>query len=479
MTSNDFDQELQGRLQSLNSDLAEARMAGPTAARKRAAQRTRRQATTSVLAGVAAVAIATVIIFRPTLPGTDEAPPAVTPSETSTEEPTDTPTPTPTPTTDATIPGDALMTAEDIEDTWEAGPLWEPGEPSGDEIACIPNLSDIGVQHERATFTRDADGIGYTAQATHDIVLTTPGGAADAFTTLRERITQCAPERDDDFPRLIEQSDGSGLGDEAWLIRYFAEIPGEDLFAWKVNIALVRESDAISMTVVYWADTEVHEPPDMETPVNAAERMCEAMFGGSCVDDPEFPDIETSQYEVINGGDLSLADEPFLTDDDVNPVGDYGDGFSVSPNADLTPYDLMCLDDFAQLGAAQWGNEKWTNGLEGQVDNVVIEFSDVETAQNWITDYTSLPDRCAALGVTGPTNELTDYGVIEVDIATEAIAWSLMDTPEEAGSAFMGVGIARQGNIGVVVTFWAMSDPGDWEAYVAERLALALERAIG
>ncbi|WP_205857070.1 hypothetical protein, partial [Phytoactinopolyspora endophytica] len=85
--TNNFDDELRQQLDALNTDVTGIDMPGPSAARHRAAQRTRNQITTGVLAGIAAIAIGLIGITQ------DELFTAPEPAHpTNTETPTVSPT---------------------------------------------------------------------------------------------------------------------------------------------------------------------------------------------------------------------------------------------------------------------------------------------------------------------------------------------------------------------------------------------------
>lgn len=493
----DFDDDLRRRLTGLSADLDGVALPGPSAARKRAAKRTRHQVTSGVLAGVAAVAAGVAIISPPDLTTTpDPAPPA----SLSTPTPTD-----PATTTTALAVSAALLTPEDLTDATAVG--WEQTDAPGPAVACDPSgtIDTMSALVDRAR----AGFVSESGEVRQDLMRFVDGGSAAG---LRDELLGCLPERGaDTLPWVTDTVRLGGVGDEGWMVRYYAD--PEDEAAAVATVAIVRSRDVVSVTVETetTADTVDGRALDMDVPVAAAERMCDVLFGDTCVTEPFVEDLTATDPGEGPTGDptggpdegttddptepadptgdaepevLSLADDPFLTDDDVAAVGT-ATGFFRSPEStETTAHQAPCLKDPTAAGADTVDVLGYIHDLDASLAEWTLQMPDADTAFRVIAAHTALPETCGEVGEDFDQT-VGEPVTVEVEGADDAVAWTVETVPNEnnAGSStsFSGIGIARVSNIVVVVSFAAMDDPsgGDWPGVVTPLLATALERAVG
>ncbi len=498
---NDFDDELSRQLASLDSDLAPVRMPGAAAARRRAAQRTRHQLVTGVLAGVAVIGLGIFGANQQTWSTAPEPPP---PAHSESPERAPTPEATASPEATATvgdIPAEALMTVDDIDDpsnqTWQV---------SGRGRA--PDCSLVGYGHAKSGIISFVSTSG--ARITQHLL--DDAAEIDRFAEFRDYTAGCVTRTKEgsevpELPWYTDKYTVEGVGDEAFGMRYFAEPVVDDLTTL-VDVVVARYGDIVSLTIRTRLDNEANAAPDYRTPANAMQRACRVIAGTDCVGDPvpvglgDYPDLDG-----IDGGEasaeppatdpagdareaaplLTLDGDPLLTDSDLNPVGSYGDMTSVStgPDGASTPRDaFMCLPDFSALNADEYVRGEWSSDTEGSVDEVVLLMPDIDSAAALVEGHASLPAQC---GEVSPTHEqIVGQPVrLTVDGADSALAWTVVDRPlpEDPGSSgsFFGVAMAHRANVVVILTFGAMGDAfdGDWAGYAAARLGTALDRAVG
>lgn len=484
--NNDFnDDDLARRLSSLGDDLGPVRLPGPAAARKRAAQRSRNQVLGSVVAGV--MVAASVVVFRSAAVPPENTEPAQTPSETPSVTITASDNPSPEP---VTISDEALMRAEDIYDEWPdtvPDATWAETSVPDTLPECLPDRRFDLVK--QISFTNTDAAAGAERQITQTIVRV--DDAADQFALLRSEISACA-----ESPQGV--GDILDAGEQAWVVRY-VEPSGEG--AW-VTISVIQEQDAISLIAKREIVHDQPEQVDWVTPAQAADRMCDAIFESGCVGNAAFAPVgdgDNSPPASDPGSDPSsdpsqpsddptlqeLADEPFLTEADINPVGYGGGRFSQNPSHEPHEWDRWCLDDPNGFAGSVARTTYFVAEAEGYVAETVIQFSDATTAGGWIDDYTSIEQRCAAMGVeiepdesVGGVREINQFGFTSAGDAT-ALGWELLgDGGPETDTFYAGAGVAVQGNIGVILRFYAMSPPDNWEGYVRSHLGTALDRAI-
>lgn len=483
--NNDFDDDIDRRLSGLESDLYATPMPGAAAARKRGAQRTRNRVVGVAVAGVAAIAIGTVAAFGGSLPLANDVPPAESPDTSPVETNTETPTTTPTEDTTPTIPDSALMTADDIEA--ENLTDWRPSDSQA-RPQCFPIVDiDSMVAAKHAEFMHPVEGVNADAFYSHDLFLIAPGSVEDAFTLLKEETIACVPNSDSDaernpvMPFLQGRGPLSNVGDEGYLLDYMAATDTDDFGAWLIDISFVRAGNMISVVTRWYVGQDEIGGPDIQTPANATDRMCQEMYGESCLNgDPEY---QPQAPDSGAGEDaLNLADEPFLTADQL-----VTDPYTFSAT-DIDGFNghepmMFCLDDPTDVGADDVRTQYWNSDLEASMFETVLRFPDAVDANGWLLDYTVIDARCAAMGITegGDTQlEANQLDIASLSTGDDALGWTVEGPgPADSEPSFAGAGIALRDNVAIILTFSASGAPaGGWEAYVAPRLEQALEQAI-
>ncbi|WP_116951577.1 hypothetical protein [Jiangella endophytica] len=482
-----FDDDLERRLAGLSADLDGVSLDGPSAARRRGTRRSRHQVTGGVLAGVAAVAAGVLVLSPSELTTTPEPAPPASLS-----------TMAPGPTTTALELSAALLTPEDV--AGDSG-TWATGDQPGPEVACDPagNLDTMSSLQEHAETALTAG----TTTIRQDLVRLGPGSEA---TGLRDDLLSCLPERGAaEGPATTDTLSFVGVGDEGWIVRYYADPADQQADA--VTIAIVRSRDVVSVTVRVEpaADTAGGEL-DTATPEAAAARMCDVLFGDACVSD----DAHTEELTVTDSTDgssgpaappaapteeaptgdpttpaeelLQLADDPFLTEEDVAEIGS-ATGFVRQPEMDVDLAVAPCLQDPMDYGAITVPAHGYNHELDASLFEWVGLMPDAASAIRMVTAHTTLTD----CGDPGEDREQTVGEPVAVDVegADDAVVWTVESTPTAdnpgSSSSFAGIGVARVGNIVVAVAFGSMDDPsgGDWPGVATGLLASAMERAVG
>ncbi len=498
-----LDDELRRRLTGLSADLDGVSLPGPSAARRRAAKRTRNQVTGGVLAGVAVVAGGVFAVGPSDLTATPEpAPPASL--STLNPEPT-----TATPGLDA-----ALLTPADV--AGDTGAEWTAAE-AGPEIACDP-----AATIDTMSSVLDRAQVGFAAEAgevRQDLVRFADGGSA---TGVADTLVSCLDEEGDDgVPFVTDTLALTGVGDEGWLTRYYMD--PEDQQATVAVVAIVRSGDVVSVTVQTetTADTVGDVQLDLAVPAAAAARLCDVLFGTSCVAEPGTEDLTGADLQPESSADapeddptgdptgdttggpaeeapsdseddepttpaeelLELADDPFLTEADVTAIGT-ATGFVRQPEMDVDFGSAPCLQDPMGFGAVTVAGLGYNHELDASLYEWVGQLPDADSAFQVVAAHTALPDVC---GQVGDDREQTvgEPVAVEVDGADDAVVWTVESVPtaDNGGSStsFAGLGVARVGNLVVAVAFNAMGDPsgGDWPGVATGLLANAVARVAG
>lgn len=494
----EFD-DLSRRLSDLESDVARVRMAGPAVARRRGRQRARNRAAGVALGTVAAIVIGVGALNA--LPQTTATPePIDTPTPAPTPEPTQDPTPGPilTPTPDSSPTeesessplADLLLAPSDLaalESHWWGDAEWvahsgrRPGEAG---FACFPIFGQPpggATQSAFANFQADA----VERWADEEIwTFASEDEAADALAEFRSSLGLCATERED--VDLTDTWEYDGIGDASFQSAMFVppEIEGA------THVAIVGAARTGSTLVVTATDFGSQEAFLGESDMLAAAvaKVC-----GDCVGE-----ITQRQTYPESTPDSDL----FLLDDDVNPVGTYSDFVRSDTRSDTGRYESFCLPELVFQEAigqspsvpAQVGGEaptiyqaEWFGPSEGTVYETVMQFPDGQEAASFLANYVELPEQCGEVAETREqvVNQPTARDVSGAD---EALVWTVDEQPlpEDPGSepGFSGVGMARAGNVVVVIGFAASGDPtsgtsGTWADYAAQTLALAIDRAQG
>ncbi|HEX6196015.1 MAG TPA: hypothetical protein VFZ37_08895 [Jiangellaceae bacterium] len=479
----EFD-DLSRRLSDLESDVAQLHMAGPAAARRRGRQRSRNRAAAVVLGSAAAIAIG--IGTLDAIPQATPTPPE--PIDTPTPDPTPAPAPNPSPTSEAPEPdplANLLLEPGDLADLgspW-VDLSWSEGtrEP---ELGCFPAGPD-GVQTAGVTFesARTIDQPGdFPVWADERIYTFANESDADAaLSALRSEVVQCATERNgDDFTWGYD-----GIGDVAFESEMWppAEQP---LGRVTPFIGAARTGSTLVVTVTYlYMEGELIDHAELLAA--AVARAC----GGDCVG-------EITQQIYPDAG--AQAGDPQLPDEDVNPIGSYTDFVRSDTLSGSNRYEYFCLPELVYPDAAgqpssepvQVGGEaptiyqgEWYGPSEGGFHETVIQFPDDQQAAGFVADHTELPEQC---GDVVETHEQVVNQPASVDVsgADEALVWTIDERvlPGDPGSepSFHGVGMARAGNVVVVIGFHAFGDPttgtsGTWADYAIDTLAVAIDRA--
>lgn len=482
--SDSHDDSLSRRLSSLESDLAGISLAGPAAARRRAAQRTRHQVTGGVLAGVTAVALGVLAVSPPEFIASPE--PVDSPSETGT--PTAVPTPEPTPSTttpveptpdptgtetpgggdgqdggtggddgggNVAIPATALIQPEDFrnEDSWT--PAGTPGDP----ILCVP---ESPAPDSRGSARADFTGREFDT-ATQFVEVAPAGTAADRLDQLRSEAQGCLDAVTDDETRLAHIWEVAGAGDETWVMSYITPTSLQEESVVNVIVGFSRQGDVVSMVAEAVVTNEFYGVGVWESAVGAVGRICTAMFGESCTDDPQperlFPEpagdidgwltiddlAEAGLGALSEGGDV--LDDP----DEGGPVG-YG-------------YVAFTRDPFAD-GAEGMAQRYYSDPLELGGPNVTQERATFASAEAARAHYAELVFETDQFTQDGDV--ITNTGTVSVD-GYEAAAWRSENA--EFGSVFV-YGAAVSGNV-VTVVYYGV----DQVDVPPEQMQALLERA--
>lgn len=461
--STEYD-DLRSQLESLNDAVRLTGLPGPAAARARGIQRSRRYAAGVVMGVAVVLAGGTLAVGQlANTPGVIEpAAPPTSPAE---------PSPSAVDLALLEVPAAALMTVDDIVDDRHvstAGFGWV--EADEDRPSCVPVPDDAEVVDQGQTsYAADNTPADFVA---HDVYLIESGAAADVFDRLVAEVPDCQ-----DATVQVAGPLGN-VGDEGYLTQYV--YPGDGTVTWLAEFSLIRHGDVVSVVTRWMGTQDYPGDPDLVTPANAAERMCATVYGESCVTGE--PVLESQDAAA---GPHEIADEPFLTDDQVNPIGSR-DRFvpgELSEGIDRPQWSDLCFDDLDGLDSVQEIRHRaWNDTNDASLFQSVLRFADAETADQWLRDYTVIDERCAAFNVDDNYGSVTDYGVLELPSGADALAWSIYYAPPDAGAGFSGAAIARRDNIVVIVTYGAMDGPEgptDWVEYVTPRLTDALVNAVG
>lgn len=481
--SDSLDDSLSRRLSSLESDLGGVSLPGPAAARRRAAQRTRNQVTGGVLAGVAAVALGVFAVSPPDFVAspdpagtpTDSSTPTTTPT-TPSPEPT-TPPPTTPPTSDPTsdespdgdgedggevvIPAAALMLPEDFRNENS----WTPASSPNDPILCVPEAPGPDARGSaRADFTgRDFD------IATQFIEVAPPGTAADRLDQLRSEAQECLDEATDDETQLVTIWNVAGAGDETWVMSYITPTTLQEESVLNIIVGLSRTGDVVSMVAEAQPTNEYYGIGDWESAAGAIGRICTAMLGESCADEPQaeriYPEVPGDVDGWLTVDDLAEVGLGALTDggdvlDDTDEGGpiDYGFvGFNRDPFAD---------------GAESLAQRDYTDPQE-LGGRIVFQrratFPDAASAR---AHYDALA--AAAEQPTQPGDVVENTGTVSGD-GYDGTSWQLTNT--EYGTSWL-YGAAVSGNV-VTAVYYGLIDDELTPDQMRQLIDLAAQRIGG
>ena len=346
--------DIHRRLEALGAALGDSRLPGPDAARRRARQRSRRQAGGAVLGAVAAVAVGAIAIGG--LPTLDVAP--VPPAETPTGEPT----------TEPPAGDSLLLTVDDLEASSGADvPVgWTAAEaPAAPSIACAPSADDAADLLLRRSFTTPDDGL-----LDQFIETWTAEEAQARFNDIITEVVDCVEERnadnpDDNWMNVIWTVDG--IGDDTWQADFAVEPRvGEQLTI--VTITVIRTGDAITVLTQAGLGMHGHEvgPLPYEVAGVAATRLC-APAGDQCVTDPAPSRI----YPPLESGD----DEPgWLTVNDIASAAPFFGGVSTAGEVMGAEGIHTCFDDPLAAGAESFVLRSYTDPNDTSAELALYQY---------------------------------------------------------------------------------------------------------
>ncbi|AYY14475.1 hypothetical protein EF847_19035 [Actinobacteria bacterium YIM 96077] len=397
--SSNFDDELRRQLNALDTDVTDIEMPGPSAARRRAARRTRNQVTTGVLASVAIVALGVAGVTQnelfsapePAAPGETEAPTAVptTPDEQDDSTPPDGEQTPPDDGNGANVPDDAFLTIDDISPDDEPGvvlPEWTETEATRTPFDCAPAVPD-GAAHVRYENDREGHFLQF-AETTNDQVRRFAQLRADLESCLRNLDEGAGPDAPDGLSQAWAVDD---VGDEAWAATYWSPreqpLQGGDMRYDLVAVHLVRAGSYVTMVINGFPSNEDYAASTLTArTTEAAQRLCEAVEQ-ECVVEPQ-----PTQLYPEPTGDVS----GWLTVDDVvDATGleeiDAG-GEIVEESTWAHAYlPLDPTDDGAEVVETRWYRNS-TENAGPAVEQRIATFPDEEAARSHYDDLVAAAD---------------------------------------------------------------------------------------
>lgn len=298
--STDHD-DLRSRLEELGGHLNAVRLPGPAAARRRARQRTRRQAGTAVLGAVAA-AVGMLVVGQPGLwtePQYAEEPTAPVPAPTGSS---------PAPPTDQSrvpaLPESVLLTADDLERESDEPVGWTLADLPEEPFTCVPEASPAAPTLRRTHEVGDG--------RIDQVVEEYPDAEAAQvrFEEIGTEVLTCAKAlREDgsvDSGGPPEAWSLAAVGDAAGLLRYWTPVTDGE---WRelVQLSVVRTGTAVTTVAQGGLALDANLPMSYDFAVAAAERLCEPA-GGACVGDPErqqtFPEPPAESAGWLHAADI-------------------------------------------------------------------------------------------------------------------------------------------------------------------------------
>lgn len=470
-----LDDGLARRLARLESDLTGVTLPGAAAARRRAAQRTRHQVTSGVLAGVAVIAAGVLAISTPEFtaspqpapPASDGATPTATPTTpaTPTDEPTTPPTAPPADPdpsgqqepdagTELTVPPGALLVLDDV--VGDSGVDWAELPPGDSWLPCVPAFP--------ATAAVASFGIGDSARFDHVVEPTEPGAADDRLAAIRDEITACA--QGDDQHDLIQVWELAGVGDEAYLLVWRGPPATPDTQTY-VTAGLARSGDYVSAIFHGGEGQDYNGVPEPDRTIRAVQRLCDAL-GTDCPTTPEQHRLYPEPEGDVDG---------WLTIDDIAEIGlaDITEGGEVSDNTDeygWQEYGHVGLprDPLAD-GAESLEHRGYADPMEpggASLDELRAHFPDAATAR---AHYDALV--AAADAFTQPGDVIENTGAVSGD-GYEGMTWR---SESEYGVVSVYGAVLRDDTVAVVFHVIASHSDGLPYDVTPERARLLLDRA--
>ncbi|HEY9409167.1 MAG TPA: hypothetical protein VIP77_06270 [Jiangellaceae bacterium] len=442
--TDDFDDELNRHLASLDSDLDRTVLPGASAARRRAAQRTRHQVTGGLLAGVAVVAVGALTVIQPTF--TSAPAPAHSPSGTEsvtvapttpTDAPSDDPSPNPSgdpsgdPTGDdeAAVPENALLTAKDL--AGDTGVIWHLITPPEAPLDCAPATPEGAAEVHFAS----SEGSQF------DEFVEMTDSPEQRFTNTTAQVKECVElgSQSDDSYHLDQIWTVDNVGDEAWIARYM--VPDDVPEATRiVTVQIARTGDHLMALTDSWYAQDANFPPELHRIVAGAERLCAAL-DTTCVNAPALGDRLHPVVEADAPGWLTVADVVAATG-----LGQITESAWATVEDELGwNYIGLPLDPTAD-GATSLERRSYFDPLDpGSVtlEETVARFDDDTAARSHYDDLVAAADVSQQEG-----DVVTNTGTVSGD-GFEATSWRSENA--EFGSVFVYGVVVRGDAVAVVV----------------------------
>ncbi|MBB5786318.1 hypothetical protein [Jiangella mangrovi] len=457
--SDSLDDSLSRRLSSLETDLAGISLAGPAAARRRAAQRTRHQVTGGVLAGVAAIAAGVFAISPPDFVASPEPVGPVTDSptteETSPTTPPSTPPAEPTPdpsenespdgsgqngstgddgTSSLAVPPGALIDLEYLIRGQESPSDWVEV-PAGDSwLPCMPAAGDA------------AEAVAFQVDDYYRVehIVEPAGTDAEArLAQLRDDLTACAEGGDH---QLIQVWQVTGVGDETYLLAWQGPPRTEETQTY-VEASLSRADGFVEIVIRGGAGQDYNGVPQTNDAVEAVSRLC-AVSNTECPSEPEREQLYPEPVGDVPG---------WLALDDLAEVGldilARGSDVTDSTELGLTDYGFVGLerdpfaDDAESLEQRTYDDPLEPGGV--QLTQFRAQFPDTESAR---AHYDALT--AAAEQPSQPGDTVENTGTVSGD-GYDGTTWQLTNT--EFGTSWL-YGAAVSGDVVTVVYYGLIAD---------------------
>jgi hypothetical protein len=189
------------------------------------------------------------------------------------------------------------------------------------------------------------------------------------------------------------------------------------------------------------------------------------------------PTVSTTQQPL-----LTLSGTPFLRDGDLTGIGPYGD---FRDSGEQPSYRLMqCLDVPRLAGTGRVSSTVLSEPDIGEptVHEHAVELGSIGAAADFVTRTGEAFATCDEGDPAEVT--VTDRGPEPVGGADDGLRASRLSVPTaDAGIGYYELGVARRGNIVVVLEWSSMGNPAgdgpsDW-VMTPERLRTAMDRAAG
>jgi hypothetical protein len=421
--SADFDSDLRRRLEGLGSDIGRAGLPGPTAARRRARQRSRNQAVGAVLGAAVMVGGAVLAVAQPTLLTASD--PATSPSETVTSGPAQTPSTSPSsPDQAPTLPTSVLLQVSDIEP--EGEPIgWAESDQPVDPWPCAPDAAASDHVLKR-TFLNPEGG-----RIEHIVEATAGGQAASRFAEIHDALVSCVESgaaSGADF-RLDEIWAVTGVGDDAVLVRYWAppreEPPGEGQLI--VSVSIARSGNAVTTVTRGGFAQDANVPDTSEDAQAAVTRLC-PVTGGACVTNPDQQRTYPEPAADLPGW-LTVADVAEATGDDrISAASEV-----LTDATGNVPF--VCFEtDPGATGATSVESRTFYDALDPTtigVDEYIARFSSGSAARAYYDTLTAEGNSCSA----EPSLDVQNTGTVAGDGGLAGTTWR--STVAETESVFV------------------------------------------